>query len=159
NQSILSPNGKLLASLPTRSGYVTILDAVTGNERFSIPTPIVAEPVVHEQACTPAWDPSGRRLAMGGNDGMVRVWLVGARRAWRSAVESGMPWSQDGRNVLCVTNRTRGILGGPDKPLPDSTFQIRDAITGEEKRTLVDPGKRVGSQQDTFTELAESPDG
>jgi WD40 repeat protein len=129
NRYIWSPNGKLLASAPTSNQDVIIWDAIQGKELFPIPTSRLADPVPQETGCTPAWDPSGRRLALGGNDGMVRVSVVGARRAVRSPVRSGIAWSANGQSILCVPNRT-GMLGGPELNRPESTFQVRDAITG-----------------------------
>ena len=99
---IWGPGGKLLASIETVSGDVKTWDAATGQEGPSVRVGGNPRPMMLPSAeCSPAWDRSGRRLALGENDGMIQIWRVSSsRRPIRSPVRNALAWSADSRHVL-----------------------------------------------------------
>jgi uncharacterized protein (TIGR03067 family) len=101
---VWSPNGKLLASIQT-GGTVKIWDAATGKENRSIVMPGSQGMVLTAAMCSPAWDPSGRRLALGAPDGTVIAHPVAGQVVKRLAVRrlqipNALTWSADSTHVL-----------------------------------------------------------
>jgi WD40 repeat protein/tRNA A-37 threonylcarbamoyl transferase component Bud32 len=123
---VWGPGGKLLASVAVTGvwsvgGDVTIWDTATGKETISFRSAwSVARPANlrgpdYPTGCAPAWDRSGRRLAVGGEDGTIKAWYVGAgRRAVRTPIlntfSSAFAWGADGRHVFCATDTTADVF-------------------------------------------------
>jgi WD40 repeat protein/serine/threonine protein kinase len=102
---IWGPGGKLLASVDLSGFEVKVWDATTGKEVFSLPPPgtVVANPMPLPgitRRCL-AWDPSGRRLVLGEDDGMIQTrYVASSRRALR--VQDALAWSTDGQHFFCI---------------------------------------------------------
>jgi WD40 repeat protein len=119
---VWGPGGKLLASVAplgavSGSSDLQIWDAAAGSELLSFPSAwSIAKPALLQRrdeatGCSPAWDRSGRRLAVGGDDGMVKAWYVGSgRRAVRSPILSPFvsagTWSANSRHIFCAADIT-----------------------------------------------------
>ncbi len=147
---IWGPGGKLLASVaaaivPPAGGDLGIWDASTGKELFTCPSawsirkPAILQGPESPTGCAPAWDPSGQRLALGADDGVVKTLYVGpGRRAVRTPVlnvfSSGRAWSRDGRNLLCAADLTVDDLIAVQK-------QSREAAEAWQK---MHPGPGIG---------------
>jgi WD40 repeat protein len=101
-----SPDGKALASVITGlTSSVSIWDVATGKEGPPIPkagavSPMMGMPTV----CSPAWDPSGRRLALGWGDGTIQTVRAGANREAVRSPRGALAWSRDSKH----------LWGGPD---------------------------------------------
>jgi WD40 repeat protein len=147
-----SPDGKLLVSA-TPTGHVKLWDAATGKEGPALrggPGPLTI------QVIAPAWDRSGRRLALGSEDGTIQTWPVRpARPPVRNLGHRALAWGADSKGVLCLPD-TQGFVGLPGQRRPESTIEARDALTGEVTRTLVRAGKEASAE--TVVVVAESPD-
>jgi len=115
---VWGPNGKLLAGVrpraPLLAGDLRIWDAGRGREVFLFSSVFdVRQPAVVGPAfatgCAPAWDRNGGRLALGDDQGMVKVWDLGTgRQTVRTPVVcryvSGLSWSFDSKNILCAAD-------------------------------------------------------
>jgi WD40 repeat protein len=131
------PGGKLLASVEgvnatygPAAGGMKIWDGATGKEMFSLRSawsvvrPAILQGPDYPAGCSPAWDRSGRRLALGDADGMIRTWDVGsARRAVRTpfvnVFSAGFAWSADSRHLLCSGDVKAEQLVAQDKQRRD----------------------------------------
>jgi WD40 repeat protein/predicted Ser/Thr protein kinase len=143
---VWGPGGKLLASVaaasvPPVGGEVKFWDATTGKELFSLgPAWSVRKPAVLQgpespTGCCPAWDPSARRLALGGEDGMVKTFIVGQdRRSMRTpfpnAFAFGLAWSSDGRNILCAADITAEDITDAQKRAKEAAEAWKKAHPG-----------------------------
>jgi WD40 repeat protein len=120
---VWAPGGKLLASVAPSFGPFSsasdlkIWDVEKGREVLSLPGAwsIDKPPLVGQSdeatGCAPAFDGSGRRLAVGTDMGVVRTWDVGpGRRPVRnfllSPFDIACTWSADSRQVFCTTDIT-----------------------------------------------------
>jgi WD40 repeat protein/serine/threonine protein kinase len=125
------PTGQLLASVDARvtsgSSDVTIWDAATGKELLRMPSAwSVAKPGVlvkgqNATGCSPAWDSSGQRLALGGDDGMVKSWNISSgRRAVRAPIlnsfSKGMAWSWDNQSIMWASEYAFEDVPPREKP-------------------------------------------
>jgi WD40 repeat protein len=79
--------------------------------------------------CSPAWDPSGERLALGGGDGIVQAWPVGLKRkAVRSLKDlNGLAWSADSRRILATPNWSLGT-GYDHKAMREQLLKWGEAL-------------------------------
>jgi WD40 repeat protein/serine/threonine protein kinase len=113
---IYGPGGTLLANIKPHSGGVTIWDAATGQKVVWLRSEGSPRPVLppnlngpeYPTGCVPAWDGDGGRLALGDEDGLIRVWHVGrGRRSVRNPVVNPyagcLTWGADGRHMFCTT--------------------------------------------------------
>jgi WD40 repeat protein len=130
---VWAPTGKLLASIVPAFGPfsgasdVKIWDVETRREVLSFPAAwSIAKPQLqgdrNDEAtgCAPAFDGSGRRLAVGTDKGIVRTWDVGpGRRAVRSLLlnpfATACTWSADSRHIFCTTEITLDDIRGVHK--------------------------------------------
>ena len=120
---VWAPGGKLLASIVPPFGPFSgtsdlqIWDVQTSREVLSFPAAwSIAKPGLLERndeavGCAPAFDGSGRRLAVGTDKGIVRTWDVGpGRRAVRSLILSpystAWSWSADSKHIFWATDVT-----------------------------------------------------
>jgi WD40 repeat protein len=168
---IWSPDGKRLVSIQM-GGVVKVWDPATGKEGTSTVAP--GAKMMSTGMCSPAWDRSGRRLALGGSDGTVLAWPVPqarqpARRPVRELAIPGLALSADSRHLLGQRDLMQDNLDDHKaqidamrkdfmKPPPvlDRKFRRRiavyDAISGEVVRRLGNDAR--GALDDV---LAESP--
>jgi WD40 repeat protein/serine/threonine protein kinase len=98
---VWSPDSTLLASVQT-GGEVKIWDVATGKEGASMVIPGAAGAMLTAGSCCPAWDRTGQRLALGGSDGTVLAWVLGARRqaVRRLLVANALGWSADSGHII-----------------------------------------------------------
>ena len=153
-----SPNGTILAA-GNWAGNLQAWETATGREIFSRLTAHIGV------VSTLAFTPNGETIASGGWDGTFRVWDVATRvlqlsnqvgRAtanWELALSTdgyiftgGSPWEL----VVSVDGST--FAGGIPADA-DATIQVWDAVTGNQKTSLVP--KHIGGEW----VLAISPDG
>jgi WD40 repeat protein len=138
---VWSPDGKRLASIQV-GGVAKLWDPLSGKEEAAVRVPGAKEFPLQAAMCSPAWDRSGRRLLLGGGDGMLEIWPAGGeRKALRSLVGGAVAWGSDSKSVLRIAR--------DDRP----RIQIRDAITGGWIRSLGSLGDEGWPQV-----LAGSPD-
>jgi serine/threonine protein kinase/WD40 repeat protein len=153
-------------------------DATTGQEVFwgAAPGGENANPL--ENGVCVAWEPDGRRLALGGHDGAVQAWAVGwIRRAQRRlTLPHAASWASDSRSFIGsrpwwpaqeeqrlgpAAIRVPGLVEPPGKAReivqqkPQPLIVIYDPITGEVVRTLLSGEPNAPAPE----VLAESPDG
>src|SRR5262249_53393367 len=74
--------------------------------------------------CCPAWDPSGRLLALGGDGGVVTAQYVGSgRRAVRTPIQSnfagGFAWGSDNQHIWCASQYATEDVAARDKEMQD----------------------------------------
>ncbi len=103
------PRGRLLAVAMT-GGHVIVLDAATGNERFrflSMPTvnPLRGLREYYQHATALAFSADGQWLAVGGDDGYLRIWEVSTRRELHrlhghEGATQALGFSADGRRLV-----------------------------------------------------------
>jgi WD40 repeat protein len=98
---VWSPGAKLLASVQS-GGVVKTWDAATGQEGSSISTPGAGFSPLMAGMCCPAWDGSGRRLALGGSDGTVQALPIGPgkRAVRRPPIPNALAWAGDSKHLL-----------------------------------------------------------
>jgi WD40 repeat protein/serine/threonine protein kinase len=133
---IWAPGGRLLATVAPSFGIgvsrsdVMIWDAATGREILTLPSAwSMAHPAVLQRGdnptgCCPIWDPSGRRLALGGEDGMVTAQYAGSgRRAMRTPIlndfAGGIAWGSDNQHVWCASQFSVDDVAAKDKQIRD----------------------------------------
>jgi WD40 repeat protein/tRNA A-37 threonylcarbamoyl transferase component Bud32 len=140
-----SPDGRSIAAMRTLNtgrqerGLVTIWDAASGKERFTLP----GHPLETVKITTIVFSPDGRRLVTTGCDSAVHVYdLTTRERVHRleghSAPVIAAVISPDGRLIASASD--------------DTTIKLWDATTGAEIRTL------RGHTRDVVS-VAFSPDG
>jgi WD40 repeat protein/tRNA A-37 threonylcarbamoyl transferase component Bud32 len=123
---VWSPDGKRLASIQV-GGVVKLWDPLSGKEEESVTVPAAKGLGPEVAMCAPAWDPTSRRLLLGGSDGLLQVYPAGGgRQAVRSPVSGALAWMSDSRSVLRIAF--------DDRP----RIQVCDAITGRWVRSLGD---------------------
>ena len=116
---VWAPGGKLLASVPAE-GYMSLgggdlktWDAATGKALLSfasawhVDRPSLISDRQYPTGLRPAWDPDGRRLALGDDQGNIRTWDATIRRQpvrtpALSPFVNSLAWDAGGRGVLCV---------------------------------------------------------
>ena len=171
---VWGPGCKLLASVELFRDDLTIWDAATGKEGFSIRASGNPNPLTQPgDKCPPAWDRSGRQLAVGDKDGLIQAWRIGpSRRAVRDPIRNAsrlFSWSFDGRRIYgapdCyaaeIAKFQQAPPGGFVLPPPPGEqigpqIQAWDAITGEAAPKF---GSVKQDSPDVVNALAESPDG
>jgi WD40 repeat protein/tRNA A-37 threonylcarbamoyl transferase component Bud32 len=170
------PGCRSLASIEMFGGDLTLWDAATGKEGVSIrlggdsSSRVMVQP---GDLCRPAWDRSGRQIALGGIDGTVRAWRVGSSR-WtaRSPIRDAsacLAWSWDSHRIFGSPSDTAaedaealfaaaaaGRLPSPPGSRPRPQIQAWDALTGDVVRTI---GSVRPDSSPPVVALAESPDG
>ncbi len=171
---VWGPGCKLLASVELFRDDLTIWDAATGKEGFSIRASGNPNPLTQPgDKCPPAWDRSGRQLAVGDKDGLIQAWRIGpSRRAVRDPIRNAsrlFSWSFDGRCIYgapdCyaaeIAKFQQAPPGGFVLPPPPGEqigpqIQAWDAVTGEAAPKF---GSVKQDSPDVVNALAESPDG
>ncbi len=171
---VWGPGSMLLASVELFRDDLTIWDAATGKEGFSIRASGFPDPLTQPgDKCRPAWDPSGRQLAVGAKDGTVQAWRVdSSRRTVRDPIRNAsriFSWSFDGRRVYGAPDCDAAEIAKFQQPPPGGIvlpplqgdkigpqIQAWDAITGEAARTF---GSVKQDSPDVVNAPAESPDG
>lgn len=132
-----SPDGTQLAVI-CGDGSVRVIDALTSSERCRfigsrrrIGPIIVDDPV---KAKCAAWSPDGLRLAVGYEDGSIRIWDMAFQDEqlcweWHTGSVTHLVWSPDGQAVASIGD--------------DAALGVWEAATGEERFIYQGPEERV----------------
>jgi WD40 repeat protein len=136
-----SPDGTQLAVICS-DGSVRVIDAQTGNEHYRfigsrrrIGPLIVDDPLPAKCA---AWSPDGLCLAVGYEDGSIRIWDLAFQDEqlcweWHTDRVTYLAWSPDGQAVASIEN--------------DATLGVWEAATGEARFIYQGPEERIKPPQ------------
>jgi len=139
-----SPDGTQLAMIGD-DGCVRVIDAQTGAERLRfigsrrrIGALIADTPLA---ASCAAWSPDGERLAVGYEDGSIRIWNLALQEehlswAWHSDRITCLSWSPDGQAVASVGD--------------DLALGVWEATSGEERFIYQGPEEWIKPLKPTY---------
>jgi WD40 repeat protein len=131
-----SPNGKALATVSTGlNSSVSFWDVATGKEGPPILKAGDAKPMIPMMTggCPPAWDASGRRLAVGWGDGTIQTVRPGPNRDAVRSSHGALAWSRDSKRLWggpdTLAAATEAFKGARDQVLDDLHKSLQGGIT------------------------------
>jgi WD40 repeat protein len=159
-----APDGKRLAS--AGDGTVKVWDVRSGKPTSTCTYFVLREPPRFARGQTftysiLAWSPDGKRLAVAGEDEIVRIWDIDAEKELKTLHGHPPTEPRQNHNVVCA------VAWSPDgkrlaSASPDGTFLIWDTATWQEVLTLRPPpagSVAEGLLPSHAGALAWSPDG